>query len=117
MNLSCGACRGELPALSGPELLKHQRDLEAGWHVANEHQLEKDYGFPDFGQAMTFAVRVGELAESEGHHPEICVGWGRVRLTLYTHKVDGLTETDFVLAAKIDRLHAAEAMASTHPTD
>ena len=106
-SFSCAACRGELPALSGPELLKQQQHLAGGWHVANEHHLEKACAFPDFRQAMTFAIRVGELAESEGHHPEICISWGRVRLTLYTHKVDGLTETDFVLAAKIDRLHAA----------
>jgi 4a-hydroxytetrahydrobiopterin dehydratase len=73
-----------------------------GWRAVDGHHLEKEYTFPDFRTALAFVDRVGEVAEAEGHHPDLFLAWGRVRITIWTHKVDGLTESDFVLAAKAD---------------
>jgi len=75
--------------------------------VVREHHLEKEYSFPDFRQALDFTVRLGGVAEAEGHHPDIYLAWGKVRLQIWTHKIDGLTESDFILAAKADRLLSA----------
>ena len=75
-----------------------------GWSVANEHHLHREFRFPDFKQALAFVNRVGEVAEEQGHHPDIALTWGKVGITLWTHKIDGLTESDFILASKIDRL-------------
>jgi len=90
--------------LKGETLARLAGELGGGWQVMAEHQLEKEYRFKDFREALAFTNRVGELAESQGHHPDIYLAWGKVRLTIWTHKVDGLTESDFVLAAKADRL-------------
>jgi 4a-hydroxytetrahydrobiopterin dehydratase len=80
--------------------------LGGGWQVVNEHHLEKGYRFDDFRQALDFTVRVGEMAEEQGHHPDIALSWGLVTVTIWTHKIDGLTESDFVFAAKSDQLLA-----------
>ncbi len=69
----------------------------------DEHHLAKSFLFPDFKTALAFVNRVGEVAEQEGHHPDLALSWGRVDVRIYTHKIDGLTESDFILAAKIDR--------------
>ena len=82
------------------ELQKHLR----GWSIVNEHHLVKDYSFPDFSEALKFVNRVGEIAEKEDHHPDIYLAWGKVKIEIWTHKVKGLTESDFILAAKIDAL-------------
>ncbi|MCB1007609.1 MAG: 4a-hydroxytetrahydrobiopterin dehydratase [Acidobacteria bacterium] len=104
---SCVPCRGGVPALGGPEL---ERLLEAlgpnGWRVVAGHHLEKSYGFPDFARALAFVDRVGAVAEAEGHHPDLHLSWGKVVIEIWTHKIDGLTESDFVLAAKCDRVLA-----------
>ena len=100
----CAACKGAVAALKGNELNKMKQKLDDGWEVVNEHHLEKDYKFKDFRQALEFTNKVGELAEAQGHHPDIYLAWGKVKVTIWTHKVDGLTESDFVLAAKADRL-------------
>ena len=68
------------------------------------HHLEREYRFPDFKAALRFTNSVGELAEQEGHHPDFFLGWGQVKLKIWTHSANGLTESDFVMAAKIDRL-------------
>jgi len=78
--------------------------MGGGWNVVREHHLEKEFPFPDFAGALAFTNRVGALAEEQGHHPDIYLAWGKVRITIWTHKIDGLTRSDFVLAAKIDRL-------------
>lgn len=80
-----------------------------GWKVVDEHHLEKEWRFSDFRSALAFTNQVGELAEAQGHHPDILLRWGAVKITVWTHKVSGLTESDFVLAAKIDRLSPAAA--------
>jgi 4a-hydroxytetrahydrobiopterin dehydratase len=79
-------------------------ELDGGWQVMGERQLEKEYRFKDFREALGFTNKVGELAEAQGHHPDIYLAWGKVKLSIWTHKINGLTESDFVLAAKADRL-------------
>ena len=98
----CVPCRGGVPPLKGDEITALLGKLGGGWKVVNEHHLEKEYRFDDFRQALDFTNRVGEIAETEGHHPDVYLAWGVVRLTIWTHKIDGLTESDFVLAAKAD---------------
>jgi len=100
----CVACKGGVSALKGSELKAFENQLNGGWRVADEHHLEKEYKFKDFREALTFTNKVGELAEAQGHHPDIYLAWGKVKLTVWTHKINGLTESDFVLAAKADRL-------------
>ena len=99
----CVPCRGGVPPLAGEEITKLLSELD-GWEVVNEHHLKKSYKFGDFREALQFVNRVGELAEEQGHHPDICFGWGQAEITIWTHKIDGLTESDFILAAKIDDL-------------
>lgn len=99
----CVPCRGGVPPIKGEEMQELLRQLNNGWQVVGEHHLEKEYRFRNFREALDFTVRVGELAEEQGHHPDILLAWGRVRLAVWTHKIDGLTESDFVFAAKADR--------------
>jgi 4a-hydroxytetrahydrobiopterin dehydratase len=80
------------------------KQLEPGWEVVDGHHLKREYPFKDFKQALAFVNRVGELAEQQQHHPDLYLTWGRVVVTLWTHKIDALTENDFRLAAKIDAL-------------
>ncbi|HEU4364280.1 MAG TPA: 4a-hydroxytetrahydrobiopterin dehydratase [Candidatus Krumholzibacteria bacterium] len=103
----CVPCRGGVPPLKGDLLKVLAQKLGGGWKVIDEHHLEKDYAFDDFKQALEFTNRVGEIAEREGHHPDIHLAWGRVTLTIWTHKIDGLTESDFILAARADDAHRA----------
>ncbi len=99
----CVPCRGGVPPLKGEEITNLQSKLE-GWEVVTEHHLKKEYKFGDYKEAQAFVDRVGALAEEQWHHPDICFGWGRAEVTIWTHKIDGLTESDFILAAKIDQL-------------
>jgi len=98
----CVPCRGGVPPLRGDAIAKLHAQLDDGWRVVDEHHLEKAYAFDDFAQALAFTNRVGAVAEAEGHHPDIHLGWGKVVMTIWTHKIDGLTESDFILAAKAD---------------
>jgi 4a-hydroxytetrahydrobiopterin dehydratase len=79
--------------------------LGAGWRVVNAHHIEKEYTFPDFAKALAFTNEVGAIAEEEGHHPDIYLAWGKVRITSWTHDIDGLSRKDLALAAKIDARH------------
>jgi len=99
----CVPCRGGVPALKGEELKKIHSQTPK-WTVVKEHHIQREFQFPDFKQALDFVNRVGELAEEQGHHPDIMLAWGKAGVTLWTHKIDGLTESDFIMAAKIDRL-------------
>ena len=101
---TCIPCRGGVPPLQGDELREVERELGGGWKVVRDHHLEKSFDFPDFRSALDFTNRVGELAEQQGHHPDIQLGWGKVGITIWTHKIDGLTRSDFILASKIDGL-------------
>ena len=98
----CVPCRGGVPPLKGKELDKLLGELGKGWEVLNEHHLKKEFQFKNFREALDFTNKTGELAEEEGHHPDIYLAWGRVTVTIWTHKIDGLTESDFILAAKIN---------------
>lgn len=100
---NCVPCRGGVPPLKGQELVALQEQVE-GWNVIEQHHIAKTYKFPDFRKALEFVNRVGEVAEEQGHHPDIYLAWGKVEVKIWTHKIDGLTESDFILAAKIDRI-------------
>ena len=100
----CVPCRGGVPPLKGQALIQLHRQLPPGWSVVNEHHLEKSYEFKDFSAALAFVNRIGDLAEDEGHHPELHLSWGKVKALVWTHKIDGLTESDFIFAAKTDTL-------------
>jgi 4a-hydroxytetrahydrobiopterin dehydratase len=100
---SCVPCHGGVPRLLGEELQKFAGEVPA-WEVVEEHHLQRRYEFKNFRDALAFVNRVGAVAESEGHHPDISFGWGRCEVTIHTHAIDGLSESDFILAAKIDRL-------------
>ncbi|PYQ50099.1 MAG: 4a-hydroxytetrahydrobiopterin dehydratase [Acidobacteria bacterium] len=100
----CVPCRGGVPPLKGQELFALHRDLGGGWQVVEEHHLEKEFRFRNFAEALAFTNKIGAIAEEQGHHPDIDLAWGKVRVTIWTHKIDGLTRSDFVLAAKIDRI-------------
>src|SRR6478672_2959382 len=102
----CVPCRGGVPPLEGEALGKLSAQLP-DWKVVDGRRLNKTYLFPDFQKALDFVNRAGAVAEAEGHHPDLCLAWGRVDAVIYTHKINGLTESDFVLAAKIDQVYFA----------
>ncbi|HET8799281.1 MAG TPA: 4a-hydroxytetrahydrobiopterin dehydratase [Thermoanaerobaculia bacterium] len=101
-NEKCVPCRGGVTPLRGEELRAVADELGGEWRIVDEHHLEREYSFPDFASALAFTNRVGALAEEEGHHPDIHLAWGKVKIVLWTHKIDGLTRSDFILAAKIE---------------
>ena len=101
---TCVPCRGGVPPLKGEELHTFMRQLEGGWELVAEHRLEKEYSYKGFRNAFEFVKRVGEMSEEQGHHGDIYLAWGKVKLAVWTHKIDGLTESDFIWAAKADRL-------------
>jgi 4a-hydroxytetrahydrobiopterin dehydratase len=107
----CVPCRGGVPPLGSAEIAPLLQELD-GWKAESNHHLTRSFDFPDFMTALAFTNRVGELAEEQGHHPDIELSWGKVKLTLWTHSIDGLSQSDFVLAAKIDRLPRAAARQS-----
>ena len=99
----CIPCSGDVPRLKGKEIYRCLQKVK-GWKVTNEHHLTREYTFPDFKTALDFVNKVGSIAERENHHPDICLSWGKVSINIYTHKIDGLFENDFILAAKIDQI-------------
>ncbi len=100
----CIPCETGVPPLKDEELVKFYQQLQHGWKVIEEHHLKKEYTFKNFKQALDFTNKVGEIAESEGHHPDIYLAWGKVKITIWTHKINGLSESDFILAAKCDEI-------------
>lgn len=104
----CVPCAGGVDPLKGDELRALHDQLGGDWELVDEHHLERELSFPDFRSALDYVVRVGEMSEEQGHHPEIELGWGHVELEIYTHKIDGLTESDFVWAAKAEELSGVE---------
>ena len=97
----CVPCKGGVLPLKGEALQALQKQV-GGWNVVDEHHLLKSFKFPDFRKALDFVNRVGAIAEEQGHHPVLTFTWGKADITIYTHKINGLTESDFILAAKID---------------
>lgn len=100
----CIPCSLGTPPLKGNELTGFLEQIQNEWELVEEHHLKRKYSFRNFREALAFTNQIGELAEQEGHHPDLQLGWGQVIITLFTHKIDGLSEADFVFAAKIDRL-------------
>ena len=99
---TCVPCRGGVPPLTAEEIRPLQAQVN-DWSVVNDHHVEKQFKFKDFKTALDFVNKVGAIAEDQGHHPDIFLAWGKVDVRIWTHKIDGLTESDFILAAKIDR--------------
>jgi 4a-hydroxytetrahydrobiopterin dehydratase len=97
----CVPCRGGVPPMTGPEIESFIKQLD-GWEVVEAHHLRKAFEFKNFREALAFVNSIGELSEEQGHHPDIFFGWGHAEVSIWTHKIDGLTESDFILAAKID---------------
>ena len=100
----CVPCKGGVPPLAGDALQALLAELGHGWRVVDGHHLEKEFRFRNFVDALAFTNRIGEMAEAQAHHPDIHLAWGRVKLEIWTHKIDGLTESDFVWAAKAEAL-------------
>jgi 4a-hydroxytetrahydrobiopterin dehydratase len=104
-SMECVPCRGGVPPMTPDEIEGSLADLGGEWRAVEDHHLEREYRFANFREALAFTNRVGELAEEINHHPDIELAWGRVKLTIFTHKIDGLHEADFVFAAKAERLY------------
>ncbi len=102
----CVPCKGGVPPLAGDEIARLLEQVD-GWSAERDHHITKTIKFPDFALALAAVNRIGAIAEQQGHHPDLYLTWGKVRVDTWTHKIDGLTESDFILAAKID-----EALAS-----
>ena len=101
---ACAPCRGGAAPLQGEELRLLLAELGNGWQVADDKRLEKEFRFKDFREALGFADRVGELADEVDHHPDLAISWGLMKVVVWTHKIGGLSEADFVFAAKVDAL-------------
>ena len=99
----CVPCHGGILPLAGPELRRLQAQLN-NWSVWEDHHLLKTFKFSDFASALAFVNKVGEIAEGQGHHPNIFLSWGMVKIELWTHAIEGLSLNDFILAAKIDQI-------------
>jgi len=100
----CVPCKGGVPPLAGAELKRLQQELPE-WQVVDGHHLLRSFTFPDFKTALDFVNKAGAIAEEEGHHPDLFLSWGKVEVKIWTHKIDGLTESDFILAAKIGKIY------------
>ena len=102
---TCVPCKGGTPPLEHARIAELLKELGGSWKAVDDHHLEKHYKFKNFAEALAFTNAVGAIAEEQGHHPDIALSWGRVGLTIWTHSVGGLTESDFILAAKADAAH------------
>ena len=102
----CVPCEGGVVKLQGNELQSYLREINDRWRVVDEHHLVAEFLFDNFSFALEFTNQVGQIAEKEGHHPDLCLSWGRVEVKIWTHSIDGLSKNDFILAAKIDQMIA-----------
>lgn len=105
----CVPCRGGVPPLEPAKIKELLGQLESGWELNNEGHIQRLYSFKDFSEALAFVNRVGAIAEDEGHHPDLYLAWGKCKVEIWTHKIQGLTESDFYLASKADRAYQAHA--------
>jgi 4a-hydroxytetrahydrobiopterin dehydratase len=103
---TCEPCRGSIPPLDASQQAPLQAKLDPGWTIVEGHHLSKSYAFPDFKSGLDFVNRIGAMAEEQGHHPDVLLRWGEVRIDVWTHKIDGLHEADFIFAAKCDRIRS-----------
>ena len=104
---TCIPCQGGVPPLTKEAREELLTQLHSDWQVVEGHHLERNLHFPDFLQALDYVNRLGQVSEEEAHHPDLLLKWGQVKVQIWTHKIDGLTESDFILAAKADRLYSA----------
>jgi 4a-hydroxytetrahydrobiopterin dehydratase len=104
---TCEPCRGGVPPLTPEQQAPLKAGLEPQWKIVAGHHLERSYRFKDFAQGLAFVNRIGAMAEEQGHHPDLLLRWGEVRVEVWTHKIDGLHEADFIFAAKCDRIHSS----------
>lgn len=104
---SCVPCKSGAAPIQGEELQRHMDLIEEGWKLNQENHIERLFTFKDFKGALGFVNEVGKTAEEEGHHPDIELSWGKVKLILWTHKIGGLTESDFIMAAKCDTIYTS----------
>lgn len=100
-------CPADQPPLKGEDLQKFSIQLCEGWDIVDEHHLRKSYQFKNFKEALGFSNEVGKIAEEMGHHPEVAISWGSVKLLIWTHTIDGLSESDFTLASKCEAAYIA----------
>ena len=98
----CVPCRGGIPPLTAEEISPLVEQI-SDWEVVENHHIQKTFKSDNFSSALDFVNRVGEIAEEQGHHPDLYLAWGKVEVKIWTHKINGLNESDFILAAKIDR--------------
>lgn len=103
----CTPCRGGIKPLEAQQLAPYLHQLADGWSIIEARKLEKTFKFKNFIEALDFTNRLGQLAEQQQHHPDIYLSWGQVRVQLWTHKIGGLHENDFILADGIDQLETA----------
>lgn len=108
----CVPCRGGVPPMEESRAREMLSQLESGWDLNKEGHLERTYTFKDFAQALAFVNKVGEVAEAEGHHPDLHLAYGKCAVELWTHKIKGLTESDFYMAAKADRAYQSMPQAA-----
>lgn len=101
---TCVPCKGNTPPLTEAALETLYKQLDGAWKIVDKHHLEREYAFKNFKEALSFTNQVGQIAEQEGHHPNIFLSYGKVKVQIWTHKINGLTESDFILAAKICNL-------------
>ena len=99
---TCVPCRGGVPPLTAEQIRPLAAEVK-DWKVVHNHYIEREFKFPDFKGALDFTNKVGAIAEEQAHHPDIFLAWGKVQVKIWTHKIDGLTESDFILAAKINK--------------
>lgn len=103
----CVPCKGGVEPLKGDDLKKYHDDLGADWNVVEEHHLEKEYKFDGYRPAVNFTNAVADIADEQDHHPDIVLSYGKVKVTIFTHKIDGLTPSDFYFAAKVEESYKA----------
>lgn len=104
VNKACIPCQGGVPPLPAEEVQKLLKEVGKNWILNQEGHLYKEYTFKDFKSTMNFANKVAEISEKEGHHPDLRIAWGKCAIEIWTHKIGGLTESDFILGAKIEAI-------------
>lgn len=104
----CVPCRGGVPPFDAATIATHLTELGGGWACVDDHHLAKVFQFHDFMSGLDFVTRAAEIAEAEGHHPDLTLSWGKVTANIWTHKIDGVVEADFILAAKLDVIYEAD---------
>lgn len=102
---TCTPCQGGIPPLNETETARYLQELSDGWNIIDAHHLECTYTFPDFLSALDYTNAIGHIAEQEGHHPNILLTWGKVTVSIWTHKINGLHENDFILASKCEDVY------------